>query len=159
MSATDRADGKLTLAFSVARLTLASTPSSLLSLRSTRAEQEAHVIPLIARSTCCALVPTVGFVVVLMALPCDRGIGIGRVVLRGSDAGGVARLLDGGAGGAHVERAVGVHEDVGVATLDQVLDPDVQHALDLLHLLGDGGDAVAAGHAGDDDPGRLVLDR
>lgn len=38
-------------AFSVARLTVAATPSSLLSLRSTREEHDAQVIPPIARSS------------------------------------------------------------------------------------------------------------
>ena len=42
---------KRTVAFSVARLTTASTPSSRPSFFSIRAEQEAQVMPVIARST------------------------------------------------------------------------------------------------------------
>ena len=45
------AAGKLTRAVSVAKLTVAVTPCSLLSFFSTRAAHEAHVIPPIARST------------------------------------------------------------------------------------------------------------
>ena len=44
------ATGKLTLAVSVAKLTVAVTPSSLLSFFSTLAAHEAQVIPPIARS-------------------------------------------------------------------------------------------------------------
>ena len=44
------AAGKLTRAVSVAKLTVAVTPSSLLSFFSTRAAHEAHVIPPIASS-------------------------------------------------------------------------------------------------------------
>ena len=42
---------KRTLAFSVARLTEASTPSRRLSFFSTRAEHDAQVMPVMARST------------------------------------------------------------------------------------------------------------
>ena len=49
------APGKLTAAFSVAKLTVAVTPSSLFSFFSTRAAHEAQVIPPIDSSTtCCA---------------------------------------------------------------------------------------------------------
>src|SRR5437588_2880790 len=51
MSATGRPGGWATWAFSVAKLTVARTPSSLLSLRSTRAAHAAQVIPPTTSST------------------------------------------------------------------------------------------------------------
>lgn len=50
-SSTGRSAGWETVARSVARLTVASTPSILPRLRSIRALQDAHVMPVIARST------------------------------------------------------------------------------------------------------------
>src|SRR5699024_5929496 len=57
----------------------------------------------------------------------------------------VARLLDGRAHGGLLD-LLGAGDGHG-ARLE--LDPDVLDAGDLPDLLGDGGDAVAAGHAGD----------
>jgi hypothetical protein len=51
------AGAKLTCAVSVAKLTVAATPSSLFSFFSIRTAHDAHVIPLIARSTCPAGAP------------------------------------------------------------------------------------------------------
>ena len=49
-SATVSVSGKDTRAASVAKLTVAATPSSRFSFRSTRAAQDAHVMPPIMRS-------------------------------------------------------------------------------------------------------------
>ncbi|GGM60560.1 hypothetical protein GCM10012275_34550 [Longimycelium tulufanense] len=59
----DSVSGKETWAFSVAKLTVARTPSSLFSLRSTWAAHEAQVMPPIDSSTSCTVVLDVSWAV------------------------------------------------------------------------------------------------
>src|SRR5690606_8105148 len=125
-----------------------------------RAEQEAQVIPVMARSTCwvsTALVVAVLLVDVLMApgpawmvwrAPGDDVVWLGSWC--GSADDGVARLGDGGLCGLDVQRAVAADEDLGLAAGVEV-DLHAGHAADLVELLGDAGHAVPAGHAADDE--------
>src|SRR5699024_1899175 len=110
-----------------------------------RLAHEAQVIPPIASSTCWP-VPVVPLVVVMVVLLRD---GCGRVAGSAGGGDGVAGLVDGGTDGGLVDRSVTAHgEAAGVE-----VDLDSGDAGDLGDLLGDGGDAVLAGHTGDGELG------
>src|SRR3954447_12517487 len=117
---------KLTFAFSVAKLTVAVTPSSRLSFFSMRAAQEAQVMPPITSSVVCGGAPVM-------------------LIARSARGQRVAGLVDGGGDRVVVHRGLAGHgQRAGLE-----VDLDVGDAGDGADLLADRADAVGAGHAGD----------
>src|SRR6185437_8260675 len=148
-SATLIASGNDTRAVSVARLTVAETPSSLFSFFSTRATHDAQVMPPMTR-TALPMRPTTYSRSSFYQLSAPTGLLSGRDQVSravGARQGVRAGLVEGGRDRRRRERGVAGHGDRRLAAGDE-RHGDRADARHVLQLAGHRVHAVLAGHAG-----------